>query len=76
MERKRAVVLAGEILLMGLVLVVIGCSRAGERKAGQVTPGKESAMKIENQSMPSPAALPPIDAAAPRNFATATFGLG
>ena len=73
---KHAAVLTGGIFLLGMVLVSIGCSRAGEPKAGQVIPGKESAMKLENQSMPSPAALPLIDAAAPRNFATATFGLG
>ena len=76
MERKHAAVLSGGILLLGMALVVIGCSRTGEPNAGQVTPGEESAMKPENQSMPSPAALPPIDAAAPRNFETATFGLG
>ena len=33
-------------------------------------------MKTEDRNIPSPAARPPIDAAAPRTFETATFGLG
>jgi hypothetical protein len=76
MEKQRTTVPAVGLLLLGMVLVVIGCSRTGEPQAGQTTPGEESAMKTGNTSMPSPAALPPIDAAAPRNFETATFGLG
>lgn len=33
-------------------------------------------MTLESQNMPSPGTIPPIDAAAPQTFDTATFGLG
>jgi hypothetical protein len=37
---------------------------------------KESVMKLASQNIPSPGTIPPIDAAAPQTFDTATFGLG
>lgn len=33
-------------------------------------------MTLESQNRPSPGTIPPIDAAAPQTFDTATFGLG
>jgi hypothetical protein len=76
MKRKRAAILTGGILALGMALIVIGCSRTGEREAGRNTIEEESAMKPENRTLPSPAARPAIDAAAPQTFDTATFGLG
>jgi len=76
MQTERTVILIAITLLMGMVLVAIGCSRTGEPGTGRSTSGKETAMKPETRDQPSPAALPPIDAAAPRTFDTATFGLG
>jgi hypothetical protein len=37
---------------------------------------EESVMKLASQNIPSPGTIPPIDAAAPQTFDTATFGLG
>lgn len=76
MQRERAVILIAGTLLMGMVLVAISCSRTGESDTDRSMPGKETAMKPESGNQSSPAALPPIDAAAPRTFDTATFGLG
>jgi hypothetical protein len=76
MKRKRAAILTGGILALGMALIVIGCSRTGEHEAGRSPIEEESAMKPENHTLPSPAAQPAIDAAAPQTFDTATFGLG
>ena len=76
MNRTHTTILAGGILLLGMALIVIGCSRTGEHEAGRSTLEEESAMKPENPTLPSPAARPAIDAAAPQTFDTATFGLG
>ena len=76
METKRTVILAGGILLLGMVLVVSGCSRTGEPAAGRSAPREESVMKSKNSTLPSTGTLPAIDAAAPQPFDTATFGMG
>ena len=76
MNRTHTTILAGGILLLGMALIVIGCSRTGEREAGRNTLEEESAMKPENRTLSSTDVLPPIDAAAPQTFDTATFGLG
>ena len=76
MKRKHAALLAGRLLLLGMVLIVSGCPRTGEPETGRNTLGEESAMKPQNPTLPSTDALPAIDAAAPQTFDTATFGLG
>jgi len=76
MQTERTAILIAGTLLMGMVLFTIGCSRTEEPDTNRSTPGRETAMKPENRDQSFPEALPPIDAAAPRTFETATFGLG
>ena len=57
-------------------IVMASCSRSGESNAGRHPLPEEPAMKHTVQNMSSPGTIPPIDAAAPSTFDTATFGLG
>lgn len=76
MVRKCAAILVGGALLLGVVLLASSCSRTGEPGSRRNIGEEESAMKPEAQAALSPGDIPPIDAAAPENFETATFGLG
>jgi hypothetical protein len=64
------------ILALGLLLTPVGCSRTIEPESQLPAEQKETAMPPESQMRPTIATIPPIDAAAPQTFDTATFGLG
>ena len=63
------------LVVLPALLLAAGCSLNPEAPRDQASYAKESAMQFdENRS--TPAAMPPIDAARPAAFETATFGLG
>ena len=64
------------VVALSAALLMGACSRAGESSSGRHPLPEESVMTLESQNMPSPGTIPPIDAAAPQTFDTATFGLG
>ena len=64
------------VTVASAAIVMASCSRSGESNAGRHPLPKESVMKLTAQNMPAPGTIPPIDAAAPQTFDTATFGLG
>ena len=76
MERRDAIIWLGWVFLLGAVLIANGCSRTGEPGSQRTAAGEESTMKTETPTRLSPGEIPPIDAAAPETFETATFGLG
>ena len=59
------------------VLLLLGaCSRAEPTGNDVQPPSKETAMTAHHETTEHRTALPPIDAAAPHVFETASFGLG
>ena len=64
------------VTVASAAIVAASCSRSGESNADRHPLPKEPAMKLTAQNMSSPGTIPPIDAAAPQTFDTATFGLG
>jgi hypothetical protein len=75
MKTERIFVIVWSVMALGAILI-IGCSRTGESEAHRPFVQEASAMKSEAHTIPSFDVIPPIDAAAPQTFETATFGLG
>ena len=64
-------------LLVLFACLIWGACNNNERPApASHNDPKESAMTAANKSLTWPREIPPIDAAAPERFETATFGLG
>ncbi|MFO7712925.1 hypothetical protein [Desulfosarcina sp.] len=61
---------------MGMVSLLWAGSSAVGAQAGQGSTTKEAAMNLALKTETDSLAIPPIDAAAPAVFETASFGLG
>jgi hypothetical protein len=61
---------------IGSVLMILGFYLLQNIAAAPASELKESFMTIEQRAAPSAPAPPPIDAAVPARFETASFGLG
>lgn len=66
----------GTLLLMGLAVLVMGCSQpvTAEKTDGPVI--KDNNMALPKAIESDSPVIPPIDAAVPARFETASFGLG
>ena len=62
------------LVLLGLMSFLMGCSPTTATEANHDSKAKEGSMSLAHKSEFS--AIPPIDAAVPSNFETASFGLG
>jgi len=76
MRKMLGAIIALTVVVASTAMLMASCSRAGESNAGRHPLPEESVMKLASQKTPSPGTIPPIDAAAPPTFDTATFGLG
>ena len=65
----------GWLGLIATGFLLFGCSQNNPPEADQVKTSKEHTMQLSDNEMVSPD-IPPIDAAAPEEFETASFGLG
>ena len=61
--------------LIAVSLSLAGCSQNNPPETDQTRILKENAMQVSKNETASPS-VPPIDAAAPEEFQTASFGLG
>ena len=68
-------ILTGCFGLIAMSLLLLGCSQNNPPEMDQASISKEHVMQLSNKEM-APSQLPPIDAAAPKEFQTASFGLG
>lgn len=68
-------ILMGCLGLIAIGLSLTGCSQNNPPETDQAGMSKENAMQLSTIEMASPP-IPPIDAAAPEEFQTASFGLG
>ena len=75
MDLKNARLVWGSVVLCTM-LWIGSCAPSEEYEAAPPSLPKEADMQDQLQTVPSPTATPPIDAAAPQAFDTATFGLG
>lgn len=66
----------GTISALGVFLLLGACTGTDTSGTGTQRPSKESTMTSQTQTVSPRFAIPPIDAAAPAEVATATFGLG
>lgn len=62
--------------LIWFSLFIHGCSEIEVPAAQNATQPKDQTMTIQSQMRLSSTTIPPIDAAAPEAYQTATFGLG
>lgn len=76
MQKKMDAIIVLTVVALSTVVLMGSCSRTGESRSGHKPLPEESAMTLESKNAPSQGTIPPIDAAAPPVFDTATFGLG
>jgi hypothetical protein len=76
MPKMLGTIIVLTVAVASAAIVMASCSRSGESNADRHPLPEESVMKLASQKIPSPGTIPPIDAAAPQTFDTATFGLG
>jgi hypothetical protein len=76
MQKKMNAMMAWTVLALSVAILMGSCSRSGESRSSRHPLSEETAMQRESQTISSPGTIPPIDAAAPQIFDTATFGLG
>ncbi len=74
MKKRCCVTIIRSLLLLGVMSLLIGSSITAATQASHVSKAKGNSMGITNITEPPP--IPPIDAAVPLNFKTASFGLG
>ena len=64
------------LLLLGAISILLGVAQLMTTQADPVSDTKEGSMNLASALETKPAEIPPIDAAAPAVFETASFGLG
>jgi hypothetical protein len=64
------------LLLLGVISIFLGVAQSMTAHADPTSDTKEGAMNLASQLETKSAEIPPIDAAAPAVFETASFGLG
>jgi len=76
MDRRHWMKTAWRLGLLGMMTILWACSPAMDSRTGHDSTAKENDMNLAYQIETEPPAIPPIDAAAPAVFETASFGLG
>lgn len=76
MHKREGLRLTGAILFFGLVFWAGARMRNTSPSAHQALNTTEETMTLSQHNPSTSATIPPIDAAAPEKFETATFGLG
>lgn len=74
MKKRSGIKIICRLILLGTVVFLLGGSATAATPANQDSETKERSMDTVNKT--ESAVIPPIDAAAPHNFQTASFGLG
>ncbi|MFC1817089.1 hypothetical protein ACFL0M_14395 [Thermodesulfobacteriota bacterium] len=64
------------LLLLGVISIFLGVAQLMTTRADPTSDTKEGSMNLAYTLETKPAEIPPIDAAAPAVFETASFGLG
>ena len=64
------------LLLLGIISILSGVAQLMTTQADPTSDTKEGSMNLAYTLETKPAEIPPIDAAAPAGFETASFGLG
>ena len=64
------------LLLLGVISIFLGVTQLMTTRADPTSDTKEGSMNLAYTLETKPAEIPPIDAAAPAVFETASFGLG
>jgi len=64
------------LLLLGVIWILLGVAQLMTTQADPVSDTKEGSMNLAYTLETKSAEIPPIDAAAPAVFETASFGLG
>ena len=64
------------LMLLGVISILLGVAQWMTIRADPVSDIKEGSMDLAYTLETKPAEIPPIDAAAPAVFETASFGLG
>ncbi len=64
------------LFFLGILLLLGACSQAMDSQASHEAKSTEAAMNLAYKTKTDALAIPPIDAAAPAVFETASFGLG
>lgn len=64
------------LFLLGVISISLGVAHLMTARADPASDTKEVSMKLAYTLKTKPAEIPPIDAAAPPVFETASFGLG
>ncbi|MFZ7126722.1 MAG: hypothetical protein ACOWWM_11275 [Desulfobacterales bacterium] len=76
MKNNRCPDLLRRAFFSGLVLYLFGCSPPMAADQSTASNPKEQFVKLANEPEIQNPEIPPIDAAAPSRFETASFGLG
>ena len=76
MKKCCSVNVIGRLIIIGMLLPLWACSPAMDAAVDHESETTEDPMKLAHQVNTDLAAIPPIDAAAPARFETASFGLG
>ena len=74
MEKRSGVTIIRSVFLLGVMIFLMGGSPATAAQASHESKEKQEPMGIANKTESS--VIPPIDAAVPAHFETASFGLG
>jgi len=64
------------LFLLGVISILLGVAQLMTTRADPNSDTKEDSMNLAYTLETKPAKIPPIDAAAPTVFETASFGLG
>jgi len=64
------------LFFTGMLSLLLACSPTMDSQAGQESKTTEATMNLALNTETESLAIPPIDAVAPANFETASFGLG
>ena len=76
MKKTSGVNLIRYLLLLGVMSFFTSCSPTMDTQADQASKTKEESMRLAHEIETGSQMIPPIDAAAPKTFETASFGLG
>ena len=76
MKKKSFTYIIKFLLLLGVLSILPGAAQLMTTRADPTSDTKEGSMNLAYTLETKPAEIPPIDAAAPAVFETASFGLG
>jgi hypothetical protein len=76
MKKRNFTYIIKSLLLLGVISIFLGVAQLATTHADPTSDTKEGAMNLSSALETKSAEIPPIDAAAPAVFETASFGLG